>query len=833
MPKSKKTAPETSDPSHTGQVVIQELSEQIQTNYLDYAMSVIVSRALPDVRDGLKPVARRILYSMWLQGLRSTAKFRKSAYIVGDVLGKYHPHSDTAVYDAIARLAQDFSLRYTMINGQGNWGSIDGDAPAAMRYTEAKLAKIADEMLLTIEKNTVNYVDNYDSTRKEPVVLPSTAPNFLINGAIGIAVGMATKVPPHNLTEVCNAAVHLIDHPDATVEDLMKYVQGPDFPTGGVIYNRSEIRQAYATGRGRVVTRAVANIEEGRSGAFRIIVSEIPYLVNKSALITKIAEAVKNKRLEGIKDLRDESDKQGIRVVIELKKDAFPKKVLNRLYAITDLQQTFHVNMLALVDSGKQPKVLSLKEALEEHITHRREVVTRRTQYDLDRAKDRAHILVGLKIALDHINEVINTIRKSRTKEIAHTNLRKNYQLSPAQATAILEMRLQTLAGLERQKIEDELKAQKKLIKELTDILKNPQKISAIIKGEYQALISTYGDARRTRVLVRAVSEFSQEDLIPNEPTIISITRGGYIKRLATSTYRVQLRGGKGVRGMATKQEDIVDMLLATTTHKQLLFFTNRGRVFSTPAYEIPVTTRTAKGQALPNFLELAANEHVTAVEAIAPNQPDDDAFLIMATTSGQVKKTARRDFANIRRSGLIAINLKAEDALEWVGLSTGEDEVLLVSEQGQAIRFKEKDVRPMGRAAAGVKGMKLKGQDKVVAMHVITSNTDQSKQVMVITANGYGKRTPLKQYRVTGRGGTGIKTATITAKTGPIVNANVIDSATLDTTDVLIISEKGQVIRVSASSINQMGRATQGVKVMKPSEQSGQVATFTTWTKN
>ncbi len=813
-----------------GKLIEQNLSDEIQKSYLDYAMSVIVSRALPDVRDGLKPVARRILYSMWRQNLRSTAKFRKSAHAVGDVLGKYHPHGDLSVYNAMARIAQDFSLRYPLIDGQGNWGSIDGDAPAAMRYTEARLQKIADEMLIDIEKETVNMTDNYDGTRKEPTVLPSRLPHFLMNGTVGIAVGMATNVPPHNLRELCEASIHLIEKPDATVEDLMKFIQGPDFPTGAAIYNKKEIRQAYATGKGSIVTRALAEIEETDKG-HRIIVREIPYLVDKSMLLTKIADGVKSEKLEGIKDLRDESDKEGIRIVIELKKDAYPKKVLNQLFAATDLQKTFHVNMLALVEGGRQPKILTLKDVLTEHINHRSEVITRRTQYDLDRAKERAHILEGLKKALDHIDEVIATIRRSQTRETAHQNLRKDFKLSEAQATAILEMRLQTLAGLERKKVEDELKEKRKLIKELESILGDPAKVLAMIKDDYKDVMEKYGDERRTRVFAQGVGDFSQEDLVPDDPAVVIITRGGYIKRLATSTYQVQHRGGKGVRGMTTKEEDVVDIFLATTTHNELLFFTNQGRVFSTLAYEIPATTRTAKGQAVQNFLELGPGEQITAVQSL-PRDEDEVNYLVMATRNGLIKKTGREDFRNIRRSGLKAITLKEGDALEWVAGSSGKDEIMLVSQSGQAIRFKESDARAMGRTASGVIGMRLKKDDHVVAMYILKPAEAKDQQVVVMTEEGMGKRTPLKEYRIQKRGGSGIKTVNVTTKTGQLVNAAILNNSDIKSTDLLIISEKGQVIRVPADSISQQGRATQGVRIMRPSTKSGKVATFTGWTE-
>lgn len=811
-----------------GTLVDQDLSSEIQKSYLDYAMSVIVSRALPDVRDGMKPVARRILYSMWRQNLRSSARHRKSANVVGDVMARYHPHGDLSIYDALARLVQDFSLRYPLIDGQGNWGNIDGDSPAAMRYTEARLKKISDEMLTDIAKDTVDFADNYDGSKKEPTLLPSAIPQFLINGTIGIAVGMATNVPPHNLKEICLAAMHLLEHPDATVQDLMKFVHGPDFPTGGAIYNKKDILQAYATGKGGIVTRAIADIEEAKNGTFKIIINEIPYLVNKSMLITKIADNVKADRIQGIRDLRDESDKDGIRIVIELKRDAYPKKVLNQLFDTTDLQKTFHVNMLALVDNGKQPKVLTLKDAIAEHIGHRKEVITRRTKFDLDRAQERAHILEGLKKALDFIDEVISTIRKSQTRETAHENLRKKFKFSDAQATAILEMRLSALAGLERKKVEDELREKNALIKELQGILKDPKKVAAIVKNDYETIVKQYGDERRTRVVAGAVGEFSQEDLVPDDPTIITITRGGYIKRIATNTYQVQHRGGKGVKGMTTKEEDIVDLFLATTTHKQLLFFTNQGRVFSTNAYEIPATARAAKGQAIQNFLELGSNEKITAVQDV-PDAEEAGEYLVMTTRSGVIKKTSREEFLNIRRTGLKAITLNDDDTLEWVGVSSGNDQMIIATKNGQAILFSEKDIRPMGRTAAGVRAIKLKGNDEVVAMYVIKSGQDD-QEVMVITKEGFGKRTPLSQYRIQKRAGSGIRTAQVTAKTGAIVRAVVLLSQDIEKTDILVVSEKGQVIRIAAKSVSKQGRSTQGVRLMRPSDKSGKISTFTIW---
>ena len=814
-----------------GKLIKQGLSEEIQKSYLDYAMSVIVSRALPDVRDGLKPVARRILYSMWRQKLRSTAKFRKSANVVGDVMARYHPHGDASIYDAVARLTQDFSLRYTLIDGQGNWGSVDGDSPAAMRYTEARLERISDEMMVNIEKNTVNFRDNYDGSKKEPVVMPSKLPQFLLNGTVGIAVGMATNVPPHNLKELCEACIQLIDKPQSTVQDLVQYVKGPDFPTGGAIYNKEEILQTYATGRGGIVMRALADIEEDKGGRHKIIVRQIPYLVNKASLITKIATDVKSGKLEGIRDLRDESDRDGIRVVIELKRDAYPKKVLNQLFATTDLQKKFHVNMLALAERGTQPKIFTLKSALQEHIDHRKEVITRRTQFELDRARERAHILEGLKKALDHIDKIIATIKKSRTREVAHQNLRKDFELSDIQASAILDMRLATLAGLERKKIEDELKEKRALIKELESILGDSKKVLAIIKSDYEYLINTFGDERRTRVFDQQVGEFAREDLVPDDPTIVTITRGGYIKRLATNTYQVQKRGGSGVKGMATKEEDVVEILLATTTHKQLLFFSNQGRVFATNAYQIPATSRTARGQALQNFLELASDEKITAMIDL-PDSDEEGQYLIMATRKGLVKKSPREEFLNIRKSGLKAITLKEDDTLEWVSVSSGKDQVMLVSKEGQAIRFTEKDVRPMGRTASGVRGINLtKKDDRVVAMHLV-KGPEKTQEIVVMTEEGFGKRTPLSQYRVQKRGGTGVKTAQVTAKTGKLINAMMLSKDTMKQTDILIVSEKGQVIRIAAESISKQGRPTQGVRVMRATEKSGKVATFTIWTE-
>jgi DNA gyrase subunit A len=783
----------------------------MKESYLAYAMSVIVSRALPDVRDGMKPVHRRILYAMRELGLTHAAKYRKSATVVGEVLGKYHPHGDTAVYDSMVRLAQYFSMRYPLVDGQGNFGSMDGDSAAAMRYTEAKLTSLAEEMMADIEKDTVDFIPNYDESRKEPSVLPAKVPQLLLNGTMGIAVGMATNIPPHNLNELVDGIAHLIDNPDCSVRDLTDFVKGPDFPTGGSIYNQADITQAYLTGRGSIVTRAEAEIVETKSGQFQIIVSEMTYASNKATIITKMADLVKLGKIEGIRDIRDESDKEGVRIVIELKKDAFPKKILNKLYSLTDLQKTFHVNMLALVD-GIEPKVLNLKSIFEHFVEHRRVVVVRRTKFDLEKAKDRAHILEGLKKALDHIDAVIDTIRKSADKEIAHVNLMKKFKFSDKQATAILEMRLQTLAGLERKKIEDELKEKMKLIKDLEDLLKSPKKILGVIKGELVELKERFGDERRTRVIKSAVGEFKQEDLIPNEDTIISITEDNYIKRMNPSLYKVQKRGGKGVIGATTKEGDSIDKVVSAMTHDDLFFFTNSGKVFQAKAYEIPMSSRTAKGQAVVNFLQVGPEEKITAV--ISVGKDSQAKYLFMTTRLGTVKKSAIDDFMKVRRSGLIAINLTKGDELRWIEPTTGSDEVIVSTASGQAIHFKETDVRAMGRSATGVRGINLKGQDEVVGMDVVLKG-QKGNQLLVFTENGYGKRTDLKSYKIQKRGGSGIKTAKITPKTGKLVSANIVNIDELES-DLIASSAKGQIIRTPLKNISVLGRATQGVRVMR-----------------
>ncbi len=791
------------------------INTEMQKSYLDYAMSVIVQRALPDVRDGLKPVHRRILYAMWSIGLKSGAKFRKSATVVGEVLGKYHPHGDTAVYDSMVRLAQDFSLRYPLVKGQGNFGSMDGDGAAAMRYTEAKMSRISEELLFDIEKNTVDFSPNFDGSHKEPRVMPAKLPNLLLNGTMGIAVGMATNIPPHNLSELVSAVDHLIDNPDATVDDLMKYVKGPDFPTGGVIYNQKDIKQAFATGKGGIVIRGNAKIEENKAGRFSIIISEIPYQVNKANLVEKIANLVKDKKLDGIKDLRDESDKDGVRIVVELKKESYPKKVLNSLYKMTQLQETFHVNMLALVD-GIQPKVLTLKMILEEYIKHREEVIKRRTQFDLDKARERAHILEGLMIALKNIDAVIKIIKKSKDKDIARTNLMKKFRLTERQAVAILEMRLQTLANLESMKIENELKEKLKLIKELETILKSKKKIQKIIKDDIKYINEKYGDERRTKVIAHGVKDFSVEDLVPNEETMIMMTRDGYIKRMAPDTFKVQGRGGKGVIGLTTKEEDTVEFMFTTMTHTDLLLFTTKGRVFQLKAYEIPIASRTAKGQAIVNFLQLSGGEKITSMLPL--DKIANSKYLFFATEKGLVKKVKIEAFDNVRRSGLIAIKIKDEDKLIWTKPTNGNDDIHLITAGGQAIRFSEEDVRDMGRSAAGVFGIRLKKEDKVVGMGIIKSDKEYQKkmQVLSVMANGFGKRTPLSNYKVQGRGGSGIKTAKVTSKTGNLINAFLVNMETMKEKDIIIISEKGQVIRLPFETVNESGRDTQGVKLMR-----------------
>jgi DNA gyrase subunit A len=809
----------------SGSVVPQQIVAEMKTCYLDYAMSVIVSRALPDVRDGLKPVHRRILYAMWTLGLKPNAKFRKSATVVGEVLGKYHPHGDSAVYESMVRMAQDFSTRYMLVRGQGNFGSMDGDGAAAMRYTEAKLASISEEMITDIEKKTVDFVPNYDGSLEEPRVMPSKLPNLLLNGSMGIAVGMATSIPPHNLREVVAAEQHLIDNPEASISDLMQFIKGPDFPTGGIIYNQADILQAYTTGKAGIVMRGQAEIVERKTGDFQIVISEIPYQVNKSTLVEKIADLVKEKKLEGIRDLRDESDKDGVRVVLDLKKDAYPKKILNSLYKRTQLQETFHVNLLALID-GLQPKVLNLKAILEEHIKHREDVVRRRTAFELARAKARAHILEGLMIALAHIDEVIKIIKASKDRDTAKENLMKKFKLSEIQATAIVEMKLGSLANLERLKIETELKEKNKLIKELEGILSSRAKVLGIIKDELKEVSDKHGDDRRTKVVTRGAKEFSTEDLVPNEEAVVMMTRDGYIKRMAPDTFHVQGRGGKGVVGLTTKEEDSVEFMFTTMTHDDLLFFTTRGRVFQLKAHEIPVAQRAAKGQAIVNFLQLPAQEKITSILPLA--KISSAKYLFFATERGLVKKVKLEEFANVRRSGLVAIKIKEDDKLIWTKPTSGSDSIQIVTAQGQAIHFKESDVRDMGRGAAGVFGIRLRKDDKMVGMGVIAESKTKGKQVLSVMSKGFGKRTDLSLYKIQGRGGSGIKTAKVTDKTGALTNAFVVDKERMMDKDLVIISEQGQVIRLPFKTVSESGRDTQGVRLMRFKAEGDQVAGVT-----
>jgi len=812
-----------------GKVIPQPIVAEMSQSYLDYAMSVIISRALPDVRDGLKPVHRRILYAMWKMGLKPGAKFRKSATVVGETLGKYHPHGDSAVYDSLVRMAQTFSLRYPLIWGQGNFGSIDGDSAAAMRYTESKLNPIAEELLLDLEKDTVGFKDNYDGSHKEPEVLPAKIPNLLLNGTLGIAVGMATNIPPHNLSELIDGLIYLIDNPAASLEKLMAKIPGPDFPTGGLIFNTQDIQKAYATGRGGIVMRAKTEVVEAKQGDWQIVVTEIPFQINKTNLLEKIASLVKDKKIEGIKGLRDESDKDGLRIVIELKSAANPQKILNQLFKHTQLQETFHVNLVCLID-GLQPRVLSLKMALEEFIKHRQIIITRRAKFELAKAKARAHILDGLQIALANIDAIISAIKKSKDKEDAKINLSRQFKLSEAQALAILAMQLASLANLERLSIEKELKEKKSLIKELSVLLSSPQKILTTIKDELLAIKNKYQDARRTQIIPGAIDKFSPEDLIPNETAIVMITKDGYIKRLEPSSFKAQGRGGKGVIGLTTKEEDIVELFFAANTHSDVLLFTTRGKVFQLKAYDIPLASKTSRGQALVNFLEIESNEKVSTVF------PLDDlknySHLVMVTGHGTIKKVDISAFANVRRSGLIAIKLKGSDELRWVKPSSGNDEVSLITAQGKSIRFTEKNLRPMGRNTAGVRGIRLRPGDEIVGMDVLTSAKDKNSKLLVISANGFGKMTKLTEYRLQGRGGSGIKTAGVTAKTGRLVSARVVNLEQLAADgikgDLIISSEKGQVIRTTLKTIPTSGRPAQGVRVMRFKQPGDKVASVT-----
>jgi len=795
-------------------IVQRPITNEMKESFIDYAMSVITDRALPDVRDGLKPVHRRILYAMNEIGLNASAKTRKSATVVGEVLGKYHPHGDVAVYDSMVKMAQDFSMRYPLVVGQGNFGSIDGDSPAAMRYTEAKMSRLAGEMLKDIDKETVDFRPNYDGTHKEPSVLPAVVPNLLLNGTLGIAVGMATSIPPHNLTEVVDATIHLADNSDATTEDLLQFVKGPDFPTGGIIFNEKDIHHAYATGRGGIVVRGVADIVDlpaGRQGTsgFQIVITAIPYRVNKSTLIEKIADLVREKKIEGVKGLRDESTKD-IRVVIDLKQGSQPQKILNALYKHTQLEETFHLNLVALVDGV--PQTLSLKSMLVEFLKHREVVVRRRSAFDLKVAEAREHILLGLSKALDHIEQVIKTIRASKSVDDARSALMKEFKFSELQANAILEMRLQKLAGLERKKVEDELKEVQAFIKEMKELLASPKKILAVVKSELQAIKEKYGDERRTKVVKGAVKNLSVEDLVPEEENALVLTAGGYIKRTNPLEYKRQKRGGIGVVDLDTKEEDFVTQFLSASTHADLLFFTDKGKAYQIKMYDLPEGKRATKGKSVMNFISLSDDEKVTSILPMPKGKEISASSLFMVTEQGTAKKVSAKSFADVRSSGIIAIRLSAGDRLVSVELVEKADDISIVTKKGQSIRFKNSSVREMGRSAGGVRGIKLEKGDTVVGAHVVKPE-DQSGHLLVISAAGYGKRTKLTEYKVQGRGGSGILTSKVTPKTGVVIASQVVTDRE---EEVIAISKKSQVVRVGLQEIPVLGRQTQGVRIMK-----------------
>lgn len=789
----------------------QDISEEMRSAYLDYAMSVIVSRALPDARDGLKPVHRRILFAMKEMGLRSSAKYMKSARVVGEVMGKYHPHGDSAIYDALARMAQTFSLRYTLIQGQGNFGSIDGDSPAAMRYTEARMARISDELLSDIDKDTVDFIPTYDGSRSEPSVLPSRMPNLLLNGAFGIAVGMATSIPPHNLRELVDATLALIDDPRIALERLMQFVKGPDFPTGGLIFNKQDITQAYATGKGGVLMRGEAEIvENGKQRG--IVITSLPFQVNKAELIEKIADMVREKKIDGIKDLRDESDKAGLTIAIDLKTDAYAQKVLNTLYKHTDLEKMFHFNMLALV-GGIQPQTLSLKSYLEEFIAARVIMVERRARYDLRIAEARAHILEGLKRALDHIDEVISTIKKSKDRETAHQNLMSKFKLSDKQAGAILEMRLATLSGLERKKVEDELAQTRALIRELKAILLDPKKIREVIKKELAEIKEKYGDDRKTRVIEAAPNTISTEDMIPEEEQVVLMTQAGYLKRVRPQEFRAQRRGGKGTVGGEWKEEDVVSQFASMGTHDTLLFFSSIGKVYETKAHEIPESSRIAKGKPVVNFLSLGPHEEITSILPIPKKKRGESNYsLVMATKHGMIKKTNVDSFVGVRRSGILAMKLKKHDILAWVRMAQKGDDIMLFTKKGQAIRFAEAKIREMGRQAQGIHGMRLRSGDEIIGCDIVAMG-GANQEILVASAQGFGKKSKITEFKTQSRGGSGMKTINVSEKTGALVSARVIDSTA---EEFIAISEKGKTLRTFVKEIPTLKRATQGVRIMK-----------------
>ena len=799
---------------------VEELTVEnvMEDSFLRYSMSVIIDRALPDVRDGLKPVHRRILYAMYKNGWRAPHATVKSARIVGEVMGKYHPHGDSSIYDAMVNLAQPWKMRYTLVEGQGNFGSMDGDDPAASRYTEARMDKVGAELLADIEKETVDFRDNFDGTEKEPVVLPAALPNILLNGQMGIAVGMATNIPPHNLGEVVDATVALIENPEASLEDLMKHVKGPDFPTGAEVYGGAPMKQAYATGKGSVTIRAVANIEERKNGRFNIVITEVPYGMSKEGFIEKVRQLVLDKKLTHIADARDESARGKIRVVVELKKDAYPKKILNQLYKMTDLQTNFHYNVLALVN-GIQPRIMGLKEILAEFVKHRQKVIRRRTEFDLRKAKERAHILEGLKIALDNIDEVIKTIRESY--DDADKRLMERFGLSEIQAAAILAMQLRRLQGLERDKIEAELQELMALIAKYEEILADEAKILNVVKEELLAMKEKYGDKRRSKIFNHELGKFSEEELIPEEESVILLTAENYIKRVSQTDFRRQNRGGKGKRGMTTKEEDVISQILTTNSHDFLYIFTSQGRMFKMKAYEVPQASLTAKGTAAVNLLNMHPDEKITEIikynedNQQSDDKSDDEAdeYLFMATKNGTIKKTAMKNYANVRSNGLITIKLDPGDELKWVKPTTGKNDIIISTSAGQAIRFNEADVRAMGRSAMGVRGMRLRPKDEVVGMDIVT---DPKQKLIAVSANGYGKSTLVANFPTHKRGGVGIKVAAVTAKTGPIVAVHTLDP---EASEVIMMSSNGQAIRVAVKDIPTLGRATQGVRIMRMAE--------------
>lgn len=796
---------EIGENGNLGNIRVVDIDQEMRTAYLDYAMSVIVQRALPDVRDGLKPVQRRIFYSMYENNYRFNGPYRKSARIVGDVMGKYHPHGDASIYETMVRMAQDFSLRYPLIDGQGNFGSIEDDPPAAPRYTEARMASITDELLQDLEKDTVDFVPNYDGSEQQPGALPAKLPNLLLNGAQGIAVGMATNIPPHNLGELCDVLIYLTDHPDATVDELLEYLPGPDFPTGGIILGRDGIKEAYSTGRGRIIVRAKAHIEENR-GRFSIIVTELPYQVSLKTLQERIAELVKDGKLDGISDMNNESDRSGIRLVIDLKRDAQPKKILNQLFKYTQLQTSFSCNLLALVENGLEPKLLTLRRILREHIAWRQDVIRRRTRFDLDRAERRAHILEGLLKAISQIDEIINSIRQSKSREAARTALMENFELSEEQAVAILEMQLGRLAALEHQRIQDEFNEVRKNIAYFQDLLDHPEKILGLIKEDLKGLRDKYGDTRRTTIMAGVESDFSVEDLIPDELILVTVTNKGYIKRLAHDTYKTQRRGGKGITGMTTREEDAIKHTIICSTLDSLLFFTNKGRVFQLKAHEIPDSGRTAKGLPIINLISVTQNETVTSVLPVSSF--DKSEYLIMATRNGKIKRTHLTEFAAVRANGLIAIRLEDNDELSFVWETSGNGEVIMTTAEGKTIRFREDEVRPMGRDTVGVNAIRLvNNSDYVVGMDLVDPGAD----LLIITANGIGKRTPLEEFPTHGRYGQGVRTMNLSDKSGQIVATRVVKG----NDEIMLMTTSGMVTRVAARDISQQGRTTQGVMVM------------------